>query len=151
MIEKKKSTNCACGDQCNCHKSSASCGCAKIFGIGTDILEIGRFRDAMHKYGQNFLDKLFSQQEQDHCHAYAEPERRFAARFAAKEAVVKALGEGFGKHIKFLDIEILNSESGKPEVHLSKKCNDHFGSPTLFLTISHSRDYATATVLATKS
>lgn len=120
-----------------------------IIGVGTDIIEIDRFKKAMQKYGQKFLDRLFSKQEQEHCLKYTEPERRFAARFAAKEAVVKSLGEGFGKHIAFLDIEILNRPEGKPEAHLSKKCNEHFNNPTLHLSISHSRDYATASVVAT--
>ena len=121
---------------------------ANIIGIGTDIIEIERFRKAMHKYGQNFLDKLFSIKEQDHCKVYAQPERRLSARFSAKEAVVKALGEGFGKNIGFLDIEILNQESGKPVATLSEKSKSHFNDPVLLLTISHSRDYATATVIA---
>lgn len=121
-----------------------------IIGIGTDIIEIGRFHAAMEKYGQRFLDRLFSKKEQEYCLRYNEPARRFAARFSAKEAVVKALGEGFGKHITFLDIEILNHETGKPEIQLSDPCNRHFEHPTFFLSISHSKEYATAMVVATK-
>ncbi len=121
-----------------------------IIGIGTDIIEIERFKIAMHKYGPRFLDKLFSKREQDHCLKYTEPERRFAARFSAKEAIVKALGVGFGKAIGFQDIEILNKPGGQPQAILSQKCQEHFNNPTLHLSISHSRDYATASVIATQ-
>lgn len=119
-----------------------------FLGLGTDIIEIERFRLAMHKYGQRFLDKLFTKEEQRHCLLYNQPESRFAARFAAKEAVAKALGEGFGKYLSFLDIEILNHPNGKPYATLSNTCQVHFKNPKLHLSISHSRDYATATVIA---
>ncbi len=119
-----------------------------IIGIGVDIIEIDRFRSAMHKYGQRFLDKLFTKNEQQHCLRYKDPEPRFAARFSAKEAVVKALGEGFGKNISFLDIEILNHPNGKPSATLSDKCSKHFHHPIFHLSMSHSRDYATASAIA---
>ena len=122
----------------------------EIFGLGTDIIEIDRFKEAMEKYGQRFLDRLFSKKEQEHCQKYSDPERRFAARFSAKEAVVKALGEGFGKNLTFHDIEILNHPSGKPFATLSETSSTHFGNPVLHLSISHSKAYATATVIALK-
>lgn len=122
-----------------------------ITGIGTDIIEIYRFKNAIEKYGQKFLDRLFSKEEQDHCKQYSDPERRYAARFAAKEAVVKALGEGFGKNVGFLDIKILNQPSGKPKVYLSDRTAGHFSNPTIFLSISHSKNYATAMVVAMES
>jgi len=122
-----------------------------IIGIGTDIIEIDRFKSAMDKYGQKLLDRLFSIKEQEHCLKYSDPTPRFTARFAAKESVVKSLGEGFGKNIGFLDIEILNEPSGKPTVHLSPKCQEHFKYPNLELSISHSQHYATAMVIATSS
>ena len=120
-----------------------------IFGVGTDIIEIDRFKHAHNKYGDRFLTRIFSKREIAHCNKYKDPERRFAARFAAKEAVVKALGEGFGKHISFQDIEILNHANGKPYIVLSEKCDEHFDSPNLLLSISHSHYYATAVVIAT--
>ena len=123
----------------------------KILGVGCDIIEIDRFKQAIEKHKQRFLDRLFSKREQEHCLKYNDFERRFAVRFAAKEAVAKALGEGFGKNISFLDIEILNQESGKPFVILSEKCRDHFDNPTFHLSLSHCHSYATATAIAVKS
>ncbi len=119
-----------------------------VVGIGTDIIEISRFHEAMLKHGQRFLDRLFTKKEQEHCLRYKEPESRFAVRFSAKEAVAKALGEGFGKQISFLDIEILNHPNGKPYIELSESCRLHFKNPEFHLSMSHSRDYATAVAIA---
>lgn len=119
-------------------------------GIGTDILAIDRFRESMKKYGQRFLDRLFTKKEQKHCLKYQDPAGRLAARFCAKEAVVKALGDGFGKHIGFLDIEIVNLPTGKPTVQLTEKVADHYGHPFFHLSLSHCHEYAVATVIAEK-
>ena len=121
-----------------------------ILGIGTDILEIERFKQVLDEHGQKFLDKLFSQKEQEYCKKFADPTARYTVRFCAKEAVVKSLGRGFGKEIAFHDIEILNDASGKPTVLLSPKASNHFGNPTFHITLSHSKHYATATVIALK-
>ena len=119
-----------------------------ILGLGTDILEISRFKETLDKHGQKFLDKVFSPKEQEYCRRYQDPTSRFAVRFAAKEAVAKALGTGFGKHLSFQDIEILNDPSGKPSVLLSPAAAAHFDNPTFHLSLSHSHHYATATALA---
>ena len=111
-----------------------------IEGIGTDIIEIDRIRENIEKHGSQFLDRLFSKKEQDYCHKYKDPAPHFAGRFAAKEAISKALGTGFGAELSFLDIEIINDEMGKPVVTLSKKLNIH-------LSISHCNSFATATAL----
>lgn len=121
-----------------------------IIGIGTDIIEIQRFKDAMDKYGQKFLDRLFTKREQEHCLKYNDPTGRFAVRFSAKEAVVKSLGEGFGKNITFQDIEITNHPSGQPTVTLSPSASAHFHHPLFHLSLSHCHSYATATVIALK-
>lgn len=119
-----------------------------IIGIGTDIIEIQRIAKAIDKYGQKFLDKLFSKKEQEYCNKYNDAAPRFAARFAAKEAIVKALGTGFGKSISFLDIEIINAPSGQPTVALSKLCSDNFNNPYFHLSIAHCHNYTTATAIS---
>jgi holo-[acyl-carrier protein] synthase len=121
-----------------------------ILGIGTDILEIERFKNVLDEHGQKFLDKVFSKREQEYCNLYTDPTSRFAVRFSAKEAVVKALGVGFGKEVSFLDIEIINEPSGKPSVILSPKCLNLFQNPTFHISLSHSKFYATATAIALK-
>ncbi len=121
-----------------------------ISGIGTDILEIERFKNVLKEHGQKFLDKLFTKNEQEYCLRYSDPSSRYTVRFCAKEAIVKALGVGFGKDIAFLDIEILNDPLGKPTVKLSPKASAHFGNPTFHISLSHCKHYATATVIALK-
>ena len=117
-------------------------------GIGCDIIEIDRVAQVLERHGPAFLKKTFTPKEQEYCLQKRDPAPHFAARFAAKEAVSKALGCGFGEALSFLDVEILNSSSGKPEAHLSAEAQERHGFPTLHLTISHSKAYATAFCLA---
>lgn len=119
-----------------------------IIGIGTDILAIHRFKSSVDKYGEKFLNKIFTRNEIEYCNTFSDPIPRFAARFCAKESVVKALGEGFGETLSFHDIEIHKNEKGKPFVSLSDKANKHFDSPSFELSLSHCKEYATATVIA---
>lgn len=115
-----------------------------IQGVGTDIIEIGRIQKSIDEYGSKFLDRLFTSQEQDYCHKHRESARQFAGRFAAKEAISKALGTGICEHLGWLDIEILNDENGKPLVHLSEHAKMTFGVLTIHITISHCKEYAVA-------
>ena len=119
-----------------------------ITGLGTDIIAIARFEKSIKKYGDKFLDKIFTQSEKDYCKAFADSTPRYAARFSAKEAVSKALGCGIGENLAFHDIEILKDPSGKPYVSLSASANKHFYHPEFHLSISHCKEYATATVIA---
>ncbi len=113
-------------------------------GIGTDIIEIDRIRKSIDSYGNHFLGKLFTKEEIDYCNSKKDPAMHFAARFCAKEAVVKALGTGFGKHIGWQDIEIQKDQIGKPSVAISNKASKYFESPQLLLSISHCKQFATA-------
>lgn len=115
--------------------------------LGSDIIEVHRIHTIIDRYGQRFLDRLFTAAEQEYCFKYREPARHFAGRFAAKEAVVKALGTGISPEISWLDIEIVNDRLGKPLVQLSEKANATFSKPLIELTISHCRDYAMAVAL----
>lgn len=118
-----------------------------IKGLGTDIIEIDRIRDSVARHGAHFIDKIFTQAEQDYCTRYNDPLPNYAGRFAAKEAVVKALGTGFGKDIACLDVEIINDRHGKPSVCLSSRCSAELGDPKILVSISHCRLYATATAI----
>lgn len=118
----------------------------EISGLGTDIVEIDRIRNAMSEFQDRFLDKLFTLKEQEYCLKYKDPAVHFAGRFAAKEAIAKALGHGFGKHLSFLDIEILPDSSGKPVVSHPEK----FGVSHILLSISHCKTVAMATAICMK-
>lgn len=115
-----------------------------ILGIGNDIIEIERIKGVIDRYPKRFLDRVFSSKEQEYCLKRKEPALHFAGRFAAKEAIVKALGTGFSKGLNWLDIEILPNEKGKPEVFLSPSASKFLGEPALMVSISHCRLYATA-------
>jgi len=115
-----------------------------IKGIGTDIIEIERLRDAYERRSDALLDKLFTKIEIEYCQKFKDPMPHFAARFAAKEAIVKAFGYGFGKEISFQDIEIINNSKGKPQVILSDKLLKRFRDPKIHLSISHSEANAIA-------
>ena len=119
-----------------------------VIGIGTDIIAIDRFAKTYSKYDQKFVDKLFTKDEQEYCKKHADPIPFFAVRFSAKEAVSKALGCGLGEHLSFLDIEISKDKAGKPHVTLSENASIHFNHPKIHLSLSHCKEYATATAIA---
>lgn len=118
-----------------------------ILGLGNDIIEIERIRLSIQNHGQHFLDRLFTPNEQKYCFEHQDPAPRYAGRFAGKEAIVKALGVGFGEHANWLDIEILANKEGKPIVHFSDKLMHHFDRPKILLSISHCKEYATAVAI----
>lgn len=120
---------------------------SSVLGLGTDILEIDRIRTAYEKWGHSFLLKLFTLQEQSYFQKFQNPVPHIAGRFCAKEAIVKALGVGFGEEIGWLDIDIQNDTKGKPVVLLSSSAEKLFFPCSLLVSISHSQHYVSATAL----
>lgn len=121
-----------------------------ILGIGNDIIEIARVKSSIERYSHRFLDRVFTQKEQEYCLRHRDSALNFAGRFAAKEAVVKALGTGFRGGLDWLDIEILNDGLGKPCVYFSDKAKEKLGEAEVMITISHCREYATAFAVRVK-
>ena len=115
-----------------------------ILGIGNDIIEIERIRKSLEEHGDRMLSRLFTPKEQEYCLKYEDPVPRFAGRFSAKEAVVKALGTGIGKEVSWLDIEILNEESGKPYVCFSDRLKEKFPDTQILISISHCNLYVSS-------
>lgn len=115
-----------------------------ILGIGNDIVEVARIKTILARHPQRFLDRVFTPLEQDYCLKKKDPTQHLAARFAAKEAIVKALGTGFSQGLSWLDIEILNDSMGKPIPSFSPFAIELFGDLTLHLSMSHCHAYATA-------
>lgn len=108
-----------------------------IVGIGIDIIEIERVARAVSR--QRFRERVFTEAEREYCDAASGAER-YAGRFAAKEAIAKALGAGLAWH----DVEILRAENGAPLPRLHGEALKRLGDARVHLSISHSRDYAVA-------
>lgn len=117
---------------------------SRVLGIGNDIVEINRIRNVFRRHPARFLSRLLTPNEQAYCLKCKDPAGRLASRFAAKEAVAKAMGTGFGQFLSWLDIEITHDASGKPQVLLSKPLLEKYPNTLFHLSISHCREYATA-------
>src|SRR5206468_8824255 len=89
-----------------------------ITGIGIDVVQNERIRQSIQRFGDRFLNRIYTEGEIEYCKKTAQPEIHYAARFAAKEAAFKALGTGWAAGVKWKDVEIVRLSSGKPELHL---------------------------------
>lgn len=119
-----------------------------IVGIGTDLIAIERIRQAIER-NPKFKHKIYTPAEQAYCEQAQDPMGRYAARFAAKEAVAKALGTGIGK-IGWLDVEITKLASGAPALQLSgaaRQLQHQLGINHLHLSMSHCQQQAVAYVV----
>ena len=124
-----------------------------IFGIGTDIVETKRIADAIDRHGKHFTDYILSEREQKDAERHSDKIQFTASRWAAKEAVAKALGCGFGTQCALHDIEILHSPSGAPFVSLSGKGLEtmkSLGISRILISISHEHSCAVAFAIAEK-
>ena len=125
-----------------------------IVGLGTDIVEIVRIGEMIDRHGEAFLNRIYTQEEIRYCQKRKHCNEAFAGRWAAKEAVMKALGTGFIRGIGWQDIEILAEKSGKPYVNIKGGAGEHakkIGVERILITISHCRAYATATAIGVGS
>ncbi len=118
-----------------------------MMGLGNDIIEISRIQRLVDLYGQRFLDRIFTKEEQDYCLSFKDSSARLAGRFAAKEAVSKALGTGFRDEVTWKGISVLPGSDGKPDLQLSDNIKSRFGNPKILLSISHCKEYAAAVAL----
>ena len=125
-----------------------------IRGLGTDIIEIVRVGEMLEKHGDQFLARVFTDGEVSYCAAKANYLQHYAGRWAAKEAVMKALGTGWAQGVSFADIEVKTLSSGQPTLMLLGQARSkatELGIGEVLITISHCRAYATATAIAMMS
>lgn len=123
----------------------------EIVGIGTDIVECPRIRRMIEQYGELFLTRVYTDREVRYCHSKRRTTENFAGRWAAKEAVLKALGAGWRHGISWRDIEIRNDASGQPKVAVrgvAKEIARRLRLKDLMVSISHCRTYAVAHAIA---
>jgi len=122
-----------------------------IVGTGIDLCEVGRMRSAVARFGDRFLARCFTDRERGDCLARRDPAPGFAARWATKEAVAKALGTGLGGRVGWLEVEVVRSSTGRPELRL---CGAAAAEATrqgvrhLHLSLTHERGMAAAVVIA---
>ncbi|MEP7022223.1 MAG: holo-ACP synthase [Actinomycetota bacterium] len=119
-------------------------------GVGTDIVSVNRIAALMRDRGATFLERWFTAREIDYCSSKAVPSRHFAARFAAKEAVVKALPVAWDGPLPWRSVEIVNDLHGAPSVSLSSAIADaarKAGAGEIRVSLSHCDEYATAVAL----
>ena len=117
------------------------------YGIGTDIIEIERIREAIAEHGDAFINRIFTPAEQAYCKKHRDPIPHYAARFSAKESIVKALGCGIGEHISWHDIDISHDPAGKPLATLSPAAEKRFNHPRLLISMSHCKAYVSSIAL----
>ena len=125
----------------------------KIFGIGTDIVNIKRLEKSLKLYDKKFKENIFSKNEIAYCEKKKNPSAFYAKRFAAKEALSKALGTGITRNIKFKYIEVSNDHYGKPSIKLIGPADKYLKLKikkrkyNIFLSISDDKPWAQATVV----
>jgi len=124
-----------------------------IIGVGTDICDVARINNMLTKYGENFLDKVFTKEEIKYCSAFPNSAEHYAARFAAKEAMSKAFGTGFIEKITLKSFSVLNQKNGMPYAVFddnAKKLFDELGAKKMSISLSHLKDYAVAFAILSK-
>jgi holo-[acyl-carrier protein] synthase len=122
-----------------------------ILGIGTDIVECLRIAQMIERHGELFIGRVYTDAEIEYCRARKAATQHYAGRWAAKEAVLKALGSGWRKGISWRDIEIINDRRGAPTVALhggAKELLTRSGIERVHVTISHCRCHAVAYAIA---
>ena len=126
-----------------------------ILGIGTDICDIRRIEQSIEKHGERFLKKIFTQGERDYCQEKARPAMSFAKRFAAKEAIAKALAGPETGSLPWQSVEVQNDPSGRPIAILNGKALERLNSQIesgyvghIHLSLSDDFPYATAFAIA---
>jgi holo-[acyl-carrier protein] synthase len=126
----------------------------RIYGIGIDVVEVSRIASAIERHGELFLAKLFTPAERAYCAVQKKPELHYAARFAAKEAISKALGTGIGSQAGWLDLEITRDPSGAPKVQLRGDAaifTKSKGITEVQISLTHAQEYAAANAIAIAS
>lgn len=124
-----------------------------IYGVGIDMVEVERIKNAMQKRGQRFTQRIFTEKEVLYCEKREKSKyQHYAARFAAKEAVFKALGTGWRQGVSWSEIEVENLPSGKPRINVfgrTKEIAESLGGKTFHISITHCKEYAISEVILT--
>lgn len=122
-----------------------------VIGIGIDIIEIDRIKKSIDTFGDSFLNKIYTKTELDYCLAKHNKYQHFAARFAAKESIYKALATGWEKDATWKSMEITNESNGLPVVKFFGKLKEFLAEDKdIKISISHSDNYVTCVAIIFK-
>ena len=123
----------------------------QIIGIGTDIIECDRIGQMLTRHGERFTSHVYTDAEFQYCSGKKIAVQHFAGRWAAKESVLKALGTGWANGISWTDVEVVIQTGGKPTIRLYREAalrGTRLGISEVLISISHCKEYATATAIA---
>jgi holo-[acyl-carrier protein] synthase len=121
-----------------------------IVGTGIDLAEVPRIAETLERFGERFLRRVFTEGERRYCDSKANRVERYAARFAAKEAAMKAIGTGWNHGVAFRDIEVCRQPGGRPTLAFHGKAAEFsakLGTARISLSLSHTAQYAIAQVI----
>jgi holo-[acyl-carrier protein] synthase len=121
-----------------------------IIGMGVDLAEVGRIQSAIERYGETFLRRIYTPAERDYCEQFKNKYERYAGRFAAKEAAMKALGTGWRRGVRWVDFEVVRETGGRPTIALdaaAKEIAAQLGVKRISLSITHTSNQALAQVI----
>ena len=121
-----------------------------IVGTGIDICEVDRIRKAIERFGERFLQRVFTPSERAYCDSKRNRAERYAARFAAKEAAMKALGTGVRRGVTWMSIEVRREPGSRPTIHFFGAAAGHaerLGMKRAALSITHTEKQAMAQVI----
>ena len=118
-----------------------------MISVGVDLVEIPRIRETIERWDSRFLRRVFSPKEIEFCESRRNKYQSFAVRFAAKEAILKAIGTGMYEGVRWKDMEILDDEKSIPRVYLKGHVKKLVGSRKVILSLSHTKDSALAFVI----
>lgn len=121
-----------------------------IVGIGIDVAEVKRIRAVIESQGERFLRRVFTLDEVAYCEQFKNKYERYAARFAAKEAGMKALGTGWSRGVRWVDVEVVRHRGRRPTLELkgeARKIADGLGVKHVALSITHTAEQAIAQVI----
>ena len=117
-----------------------------LSGIGIDVVEIRRIKKVIEKWDEKFISRLFTVNEISRCRVRCNDAECFAVRFAAKEALAKALGHGWCQHFRWTDVEVTSENSGKPGLRIVGITARLVANKRVMLSLTHTREYAAAIV-----
>ena len=118
--------------------------------MGVDIAEVQRIREAIERHGEGFLKRVYTDRERAYCERFKNKYERYAGRFAAKEAAMKALGTGWRRGVKWVDLEVVREMSGRPTLAIAgeaAKIAQQIGVKSVALSITHTEHQALAQVI----